>query len=88
MDPHDAIELGREALWMALLMGAPVLLAGMAVGLIVGLLQALTQIQEQTISFVPKIVAMVLALSFTLPWLIAVMVRYSSELIGNIPDKL
>jgi flagellar biosynthetic protein FliQ len=88
MDPQLAIELGREALWTALLVGAPVLLAGMAVGLLIGLLQALTQIQEQTISFVPKIVAMVLVLSFALPWLIAIMVRYSSELITSIPDTL
>jgi flagellar biosynthetic protein FliQ len=60
----------------------------MAVGLVIGLLQALTQIQEQTVSFVPKIVAMVLVLSFTLPWLITVIVQYSSELIVSIPDNL
>jgi flagellar biosynthetic protein FliQ len=88
MDPELAIQLGREAVWTALLIAAPVLLAGMVVGLVIGLLQALTQIQEQTISFVPKIVAMVLALSFALPWLIALMVRYSSDLIVGIPDKL
>ncbi|MFH1265316.1 MAG: flagellar biosynthesis protein FliQ [Planctomycetota bacterium] len=88
MEPNDAIQLGREAVWTALLIGSPVLLAGMTVGLVIGLLQALTQIQEQTISFVPKIAAMVLALSFTLPWLIALMVRYSSELITAIPDRL
>ncbi len=87
MGPQDAIDLGREAIWTALLVGAPVLLAGMAVGLIVGLLQALTQIQEQTIAFVPKIVAMVLVLSFTLPWLIARMLEYSGELIGGIPGR-
>ena len=88
MDAHAAIELGREAIWTALLISSPVLLTGMAVGLLIGLLQALTQIQEQTISFVPKIVAMVLALTFTLPWLISLMLRYSSELITSIPDKL
>jgi flagellar biosynthetic protein FliQ len=88
MDPNDAIQLGREAIWTALLIGSPVLVAGMVVGLLIGLLQALTQIQEQTISFVPKIVAMVLALSFTLPWLITLMVRYSSDLIMGIPDML
>jgi flagellar biosynthetic protein FliQ len=88
MDPQDAIDLGREAIRMALLIGSPVLLAGMIVGLLVGLFQALTQIQEQTIAFVPKIAAMVLVLSLTLPWLIAQMVRYSSEVISTIPDKL
>ena len=63
MDPRDIIDLGREAIWIALLVAAPVLLTGMIVGLLVGLLQALTQIQEQTVAFVPKIVAMVLASS-------------------------
>ena len=58
-NPQDAIDLGREALVMATLIAAPVLVAGMVVGLIVGLLQALTQIQEQTVAFVPKLLAMV-----------------------------
>jgi flagellar biosynthetic protein FliQ len=88
MDPGLAIELGREAIWIALLIGAPVLLAGMVVGLVIGLLQALTQIQEQTVSFVPKIVAMVLVLSLVLPWLITLMLRYSTDLISGIPNNL
>jgi flagellar biosynthetic protein FliQ len=70
-----------------LLIGAPVLLAGMAVGLLIGLLQALTQIQEQTVAFVPKLIAMVLVLSLALPWLIARMVQYSSDLIAGIPGR-
>ena len=88
MDAQDAIDLGREALWTTLMIGSPVLVAGMAVGLLIGLFQALTQIQEQTVAFVPKIVAMVLALSFTLPWLITRMIQYSSDLILGIPDRL
>lgn len=88
MDPQDAIELGREAIWIALLVGSPVLIAGMLVGLLIGLLQALTQVQEQTVVFVPKIVGMILVLSLALPWLINEMLRYSSELIMGIPDKL
>lgn len=88
MDPQDAVDLGRTAVWTALLIGSPVLLAGMAVGLIVGLLQALTQVQEQTIAFVPKIVAMLLVLSLALPWLASMMLEYSSDLIITIPDRL
>ena len=72
---------------MALLIGSPVLLTGMAVGLLVGLFQALTQIQEQTIAFVPKIVAMVLTLSIALPWLITRMLQYSGDLITSIPER-
>jgi flagellar biosynthetic protein FliQ len=87
MAPQDAIDLAREALWTALLIGSPVLLAGMVIALVVGLLQALTQVQEQTVAFVPKIVAMILALSLTLPWLISRMVQYSTDLITQIPAR-
>lgn len=88
MDAQDAIDLAREAIWIGLLIGSPVLLVGMLVGLVLGLIQALTQIQEQTIAFVPKIVAMILVLSLTLPWIITQMVQYSSDLIGGIARRL
>jgi flagellar biosynthesis protein FliQ len=87
MEPQDAIDLGRQALWTMFLVGSPVLLAGMIVGLAIGLLQALSQVQEQSVVFVPKIVVMFLVLSLTLPWLIAQMVHYTSELIGGIPGR-
>jgi flagellar biosynthesis protein FliQ len=87
MDTQTVIDLGREAIWNMLLFGAPLLAAGLVVGLIIGLLQALTQIQEQTVAFVPKLVSVVLVLSLTLPWLIARMVQYSSELISGIPGR-
>ena len=88
MDAQEAIDIGRQAIWTMLLIGSPVLVAGLLVGLVVGLLQALTQIQEQTVAFVPKIVAMVIVLSLTLPWLIQQMVHYSTDVIGGIPGKL
>lgn len=88
MEPQEAIDLGRQAVNTMLMIGAPVLLAGLAVGLVVGLLQAITQIQEQTVSFVPKLVVMVLVLSLTLPWLINHMVQYSHDVIANIPQTL
>jgi flagellar biosynthesis protein FliQ len=88
MNPQDAIDLGREAVNLALVIGAPMLVTGLVVGLAIGLLQAITQIQEQTVSFVPKLVAMVLVLSLTLPWLIQQMVQYSHDLITNIPNTL
>ncbi len=87
MGPDDAIDLARRAIWVAILIGSPVLLTGMAVGLIVGLLQALTQVQEQTIAFVPKIVAMVAVLSLTLPWLITQILQYTNDLITTIPER-
>lgn len=88
MDAQDAIDLGRQAVWMGMLIGAPVLLAGLLVGLLIGLLQAVTQIQEATVVFVPKLVAMMLVLSLALPWLISQMVQYSTDLIANIPGRL
>jgi len=87
MDPQQAIDLGRGALWTMLLVGSPVLVAGMIVGIVVSLFQALTQIQEQTVVFVPKLIVMLLVLSITLPWLIAQMVQYTGNLISGIPGR-
>jgi flagellar biosynthesis protein FliQ len=88
MDPQDAVDIGREAIMVTLIVGSPILLAGLVVGLLIGLLQAVTQIQEQTVAFVPKLLAMILVLTFTLPWLINQMVTYSQELIQGIPESL
>jgi len=88
LEPFEAIDIGRAAILEMLLVGAPVLLAGMLVGLLVGLLQALTQVQEQTIAFVPKIIAMLLAVSLTLPWLMTRMIEYAQQLYQSIPDNL
>lgn len=87
MDAQIAVDLGREAMWTALLIASPVLLAGLVVGLAIGLLQTLTQIQEQSVAFVPKIVAMFIVLSISLPWLLTRIVQYTNELIGGIPGR-
>ncbi len=86
MQPEDVVHLLREALRTGLLLGSPVLIVGMLVGLMVSLLQALTQVQDQTVAFVPKIVAMVLALAVVLPWLVTQMTAYTQELIRQIPQ--
>lgn len=88
MNAQTAIELGRDAIWTALVIGSPVLIAALVVGLIIGLLQSLTQIQEQSVAFVPKIIAMFLVLTVTLPWLIDRMMQYTSALLGGIADKI
>lgn len=85
MDPQEAIDLGRQAIVMTLIISAPALAVGLIVGLIVGMAQALTQIQDQTVSFVPKLVAMVVALGFCLPWLIQRLTEYTHDLIADIP---
>jgi flagellar biosynthesis protein FliQ len=88
MDTQSAVDLAREALSTALLIGAPVLLVGVVVGLLIGLVQALTQIQDQTVAFVPKVVTMVLVLMICMPWLIQRMMTYSEDLITNIPRMI
>ena len=88
MDPQQAVDLGRQALMMSMVVGAPLLVAGVVVGLVIGLLQALTQIQEQTVAFVPKLVVMLLVLALCMPWLMQKMIDYTHDLITNIPHTL
>jgi len=88
MTSQDVVDLARNAMLITLLLSAPALLAGLVVGLLVGLLQALTQIQEQTVAFVPKLLAMFLVLAFSMPWLITQMSGYVVELFTSIPLRL
>lgn len=74
------IELVRQALFITLKIAAPILIAGILVGLVVSLLQSITSIQDQTLSFVPKIVVMVIAAAVLLPWITRRLVEYSAEL--------
>lgn len=82
------IELGRDAIAMALSLGFPILLAALVVGVLVGLFQAMTQIQEQTLAFVPKVFVVLLVLSLLLPWMMSSMMEYTRQLIVNIPNTL
>ena len=88
MDIEQAVELGRSAVMLTLFVAAPVLLMAVIVGLVVSIMQAVTQLQDQTLSFVPKIIAMLLTLVYVLPWAIGQMVEYSSDLIRDIPMNL
>jgi flagellar biosynthetic protein FliQ len=88
MSVEQAIDLTREAAVVALMVGSPIVLAGMLVGLIVSILQAVTQVHEQTLSFVPKLIAMVVATALCLPWMMARMVEYTSDLVHQIPSSL
>lgn len=88
MTVESAIDLAREAALLTLVVGAPILISGMAVGLVVSMLQAVTQIQEQTLSFVPKIIAMILVMMLVLPWIMTQMLDYTANLIRDIPMVL
>ncbi len=88
MDTSTILDLGREGLLIMLEVSGPVMLTAVVVGLVISIGQAVTQIQDQTISFVPKIIMMVLAVLYTLPWVTALMVEYSTNLIRDIPSRL
>ncbi|QDT27431.1 flagellar biosynthesis protein FliQ [Gimesia panareensis] len=88
MDSSTVVDLGREGLLLMLEVSGPVMLTAVVVGLVISIGQAVTQIQDQTISFVPKIIMMVLAILYTLPWITSLMMEYSTNLITNIPTRL
>ncbi|MBI2371830.1 MAG: flagellar biosynthesis protein FliQ [Deltaproteobacteria bacterium] len=85
MTPDFVIGFGREALEMALLLSAPMLGFALVVSLVVGILQAATQIQEMTLTFVPKIIAMVAALLLFAPWMLQLLVSYTARVLENLP---
>ncbi len=87
MTVDQAVELIRGAILLTLMIGAPVMLIAVAVGLVISILQAVTQIQDQTISFVPKITAMLLTILYILPWVMNQMIEYSTNLILDIPSQ-
>jgi len=86
MTPTAIIALGREALYIALLVAAPMFLAALATGLIVSILQAATQINEATLSFVPKLVIMFGTLIMVGPWMITLLTDYIRRLFESIPS--
>jgi flagellar biosynthetic protein FliQ len=83
MDVGQASDLVRETLMLALVIAAPLLLIGLGVGLIISLFQAVTQIQEQTLVFVPKIVAMVAAAMFVMPWIANRLMEYTAAMFSG-----
>jgi len=83
MDPGTAVDLSREALILTLIVAGPIMAIGLIVGLAVSIFQAVTQLQEQTLSFVPKIVGMGVAAAFFLPWFTARLIEYTHRLWGD-----
>lgn len=79
-DIQIAIDICRGALWVAFLLATPLLLVGMIVGVMISIIQAATQIQEQTLTFVPKILVVLAVLFLLAPWFIQIMVEYTTDL--------
>ncbi len=88
MTAEMIIGLARNAMEVTLLVSAPLLLAGLAVGLIVSIFQAVTQIQEMTLTFIPKIVAVFLALLIFFPWMLEMMTSFTGNLFNSIPEMV
>ncbi|NGZ05453.1 MAG: flagellar biosynthesis protein FliQ [Magnetococcales bacterium] len=85
MPVTTVLELVNDALKIALLISAPMLLTALVVGIVISLFQSVTQIQEMTLTFIPKILATFLALSLTLPWMMEILMDYFAKLFDLIP---
>ena len=86
MTPQSVLTIGQHALEVMLLVSAPLLLTALVAGLVVSVLQAATQINEMTLSFIPKLLAMVAALAIAGPWMLATLVEYLQRTLASIPQ--
>jgi len=86
MTPETVMTIAQRALEMTLMLAAPLLLVALMVGLLVGIFQAATQINEMTLSFIPKVLAMAAALVIAGPWMLKELVSYTRTLIESIPS--
>ena len=86
MSGDMAIQISRDALSMVMLVSAPMLGLGLLVGIMVSVFQATTQIQEQTLAFIPKIIAIFVAILVFGPWMLSLMVDYTREIFTNLPN--
>ncbi|GMU71325.1 MAG: flagellar biosynthesis protein FliQ [Burkholderiales bacterium] len=86
MTSQSVLSLVQEAMWVTFLVSAPVLFVTLIVGLVVAVLQAATQINEMTLSFIPKLVAMFATLVVAGPWMLSILVDYTQRLFERIPQ--
>lgn len=88
MTPESVMEFGQHALYVAMLVAAPLLLTALAVGLLIGVIQAATQINEMTLSFIPKLISMALVALITGPWMLRTLVQFTRQLIESLPSAV
>ncbi|AHB47750.1 flagellar biosynthesis protein FliQ [Hyphomicrobium nitrativorans NL23] len=86
MNPADALDLSQAAIWTVLVAASPAVAAAMGVGIAIALLQALTQIQEMTLTFVPKIVVILLVMSLSAPFMGSVIFTFAEQTYARIPN--
>lgn len=85
MTPESVMTLGRHAMEVTLMVSAPMLLVALIVGLVVSIFQAATQINETTLSFIPKLVGIFIAMVVAGPWMLSIMLDYMREMFSSIP---
>ena len=88
MTPETVTSIGQQALLVTILLAAPLLLSALAVGLLVGMFQAATQINEMTMSFIPKLLVLVAALSIAGPWMLSIIMTFTRQLMEQIPSLI
>jgi flagellar biosynthetic protein FliQ len=88
MTPESVIEFGQHALYVGMMLAAPLLLTALLVGLIIGVVQAATQINEMTLSFIPKVVAMAVVGLIAGPWMLRTLVQFTRQLIESLPSAV
>jgi flagellar biosynthesis protein FliQ len=88
MSPETVMSIGSRALEITLLLAAPMLVVALVTGLIIGAFQAATQINEQTLSFIPKLLALALTMVVAGPWMLKVLMSYTHELFESIPNLI
>ncbi|SNS61267.1 flagellar biosynthetic protein FliQ [Noviherbaspirillum humi] len=88
MTPESVMTIGRQAMEVTIMVSAPLLLVALVIGLIVSIFQAATQINEATLSFIPKLVGIFVALVIAGPWMLSVMVDYMRQMFSGIPGMV
>lgn len=88
MTPGVVMEIGRQAIEVTLLISAPMLITALVVGLIISIFQAATQLNESTLQFVPKLVAMFVVMLLAGPWMLQYLIDYIQRLFGSIPQLI
>ena len=88
MTPENVMDLAHSTLLVTVMMAAPLLLTALITGLVIGMLQAATQINEATLSFIPKLMVLVLALFVSGRWILRVLVDFTRDLYANIPNMI
>ncbi len=88
MSSDLAVQIGRDALFLVMLVSAPMLGLGLLVGVLVSIFQATTQIQEQTLAFIPKIVAVFVAIVVFGPWMLSLLINYTYGIFSQLPNMV